>query len=379
MNRDAIKNETDNKEKGFTLKLLVTVIAAFVAALLFRRSAGIIAMTPLAFAICFGAAFIDIKFYIKAAVFGISVFSLNSIENSEISVSLIFTALCLLTLAAFQYSVGVLKSNKKKGIILSSASALICIILSLIFIGNPISAISADKRFDDHIEATYPSEKSDIFGKFEFSSIYYDFATKSYTIDASCTKFPTVNGTITASKTMITDRFHSRMEDILTEPYILEMTGILRESFPMDNFSVSCNELLSLPNENSLDAGEGELYGSIVFEINLGGVQSFDGMQSKVINYMSAIKASEIGYAKIIFRSGSGEWYRRSVTIDKDYSLRDPSFETELITKNSTARFNSLLQHHLNKKQYSDYVNRYLSDRRGICHNHRGVHCFCFD
>ncbi len=379
MNNEVSATQTSSTEKRFTLKLLLVVAIAFVTALLFRRSAGIVAMTPLAFGICFAAAFIDIKFYLKAFVFGISVFSINSIEQSDISVPIIFSALCLLTLAAFEFSVSYFKKNKKAGIILSSASALVCIAFSFVFIGNPISAIFANQKFEKHIEKTYSNDKNDIFGTFEFSNIYYDFSTKAYTIDARSSKYPTLNSTVTMSKNIITDKFHSQMESIITEPYILEMTGILRQAFPSDNFSVECDELISLPDENTLSASEKSLYGNIVYEITLGGVQSYDTMQSKVMKYMEAIEASDIGYARINFKSGSGEWYRRSVTIDNDYSVSNPSFNVSLVLKGSSNRFNSLLSHRLNKDNTTDYVNHYLSDRRGICYAHTGVYCFCFN
>ena len=45
----------------YALKLLLTVVLAFAASLFFRRSMGIIAMFPIAFAICIGAAFINNK------------------------------------------------------------------------------------------------------------------------------------------------------------------------------------------------------------------------------------------------------------------------------------------------------------------------------
>ncbi len=379
MNGNAFKKEFDLKQKNSALNLILTVLSAFIAALLFRRSMGVIAMIPLSFGVCFAAAFINVKFYLKGAIFALTVFSLNSIEQGDISVPITFAALCLLTLALFQFSVDALKSNKTKGIIFSSASAVVCIVLSLIFIGNPISAIISNKNFDSHIKSAYPDKGNEVLGDFRFSNIYYDFSTKAYTIDASCTKFPTESGTLTTSDNIITDRFYSRMEKVLTEPYILEMTDILRTTFPLDSFSVSCDEILLLPNENLLEIGNGDLYENLVFEIFLGGVQNYDSMEKKVLEYMTAIKNSDMKFARIIFKSRIGEFYHRSVTIHSNFSLDNPVFETRLILKNSPDRFNRLLDARFNKEQYLDYVNLYLSDRRGICHKHKGVDCFCFN
>ncbi len=376
MNKDTSLNQ---KEKNFTIKLLLTVAAAFLAALVFRRSVGIIAMTPLAFIICFAATFIEIKFYIKAMIFGIMVFSLNSIEQSNISVSLMYAALCLLACGVFQLSAYQLKKNKKKFIIYSSVSSVFCIVLSLFIIGNPFLALKYQKKFEEHIKNNYPTEKSEIFGNFEFSEIYYNYSTKAYTMDAVSTAFITERSTISVSENSVSDRFKSLMESKITNQYVLEMTSLLRSAFPLESFSVECDRVATFPKENLLNAKKGELYGDIVYEIYLGGVQSFDVMQNRVIKYMKAIEGSGIGYGKIIFLSGSGYWYRRSVTIDNDYSVQNPRFETHLVLKDSANQYNELLQSKFRKDfSINDYVNQYLCDRRGICHTHgRDVLCFC--
>lgn len=376
MNKDTSLNR---KEQNFTIKLLITVVLAFLAALVFRRSVGIIAMTPIAFILCFAVAFIEIKFYLKASIFGIMVFSLNSIEQSNISVSLMFTALCLLACGVFQLSAYQFKKNKKKFIIFSSASGVFCIVLSLFIIGNPFLALKYQKKFEEHIKNNYPTERSEIFGNFEFSEIYYNYTTKSYTMDAVSTAFITEQSTLSMSENSVSDRFKTLMESKITNEYVLEMTSILRSAFPLESFSVECDSVATFPKENLLNAKKGELYGDIVYEIYLGGVQSFDVMQNRVTKYMKAIENSGIGYGKIVFLSGSGYWYRRSVTIDNDYSVQNPQFKTYLVLNCSANRYNELLQSKFHRDfDIDDYVNQYLCNRRGICHIHgREVLCFC--
>ena len=91
------KNEPVVKETRFyTLKLLAITVLAFVAALLLRQSMGVIAMFPISLVICFTSAVVDISVITKAAIFGVSVFALNSIENKNTEIAVIFSALCIL-------------------------------------------------------------------------------------------------------------------------------------------------------------------------------------------------------------------------------------------------------------------------------------------
>ncbi len=378
MNSEAIESKTQFKEKYFTFHLLLTVVAAFLAALVFRRSAGIIAMTPAVYVICFAAAFIELKFSLKATIFVLSVFSINSIEQSDMLVSALYSALCLLACCVFEYSVRRMKRNKKQGIIFSSASGIVCIVLSLIFVGNPITAFVANEKMQDHIDSTYPKSKSEFLGAFEFSDIYYDFSTKAYTIDASATKFPTEGGTITTNKNHITDRFFSRMEEKLAEPSVLEIKAFLRTCFPNDNFDVKQDRIVAISSSDVLNIESQGLRSHIVYEITLGGVQSFDAMQEKVRNYMNFIEGANIEYAQIVFKSGKGEWYRRTITIDKG-SFSKSYLETNLILKGASNRFDGILKSQILDKQYLDYVNQHLCIRSGICYKHQDVHCFCLD
>jgi len=200
-------------ERNFALKLLLTVILAFASALLFRRSMGIWAMTPLSFIISACGAFIGIRPLLKNVIFGITVFAVNTIEQQDMSVTLTFVALCLLVRIVSDYAVGVYKNSKKRCIAIASAGALVCMALSCAFIGNPIMAIKADVLLDEYVQQKYPANEKAYLGNFEFTNVYYNFHTKAYSIDAVSDKFPTEEAPITLSEDNVRDGFKPIMEE----------------------------------------------------------------------------------------------------------------------------------------------------------------------
>lgn len=331
------KSKSGNKaELNDTLKLLLTVVLAFLAGLTFRRSVGIIAMLPIAYALCIAEAFISIKPAIKNTVFAVTVFIMNTIEQIDLTVTLVYTTLCLLFCILSDICVSQCKKNKIRGSLISSFSLGICVALSIGLIGNPIAAMSADRQLSAYTNAKYPDSKNAALGDFEFSKIYYDFRTGAYNIEAVSSKFPTEGGTITVNDNNLRDGFEKTMEEKICEPYVLEITSVLRESFPDDNFSVRYDKIAKKDGEAPLSKGKNELYGSIDFEINLGGVQSAVQMRNKVEKYLRVLDSSGIKYSRIIFKSGTGQWIRRSVTVDVSRRTNDFDFEIDYLPKGAS-------------------------------------------
>ena len=322
MTKRTEKDKNGRKEELLSsLNLLILALLAFLASITFRRSAGIIAMTPFAFALCAASAFVKCSITTKLFMFGVSVFILNTVENPSLTSALIHTALCLLAVIGFHYGIGAVKKNKIKGISVTTATAAVCIILSLIFIGNPIAAVKANAKISEYTKENYPQTENSVLGSFEFSKIYYDTETRSYAVDAHSSKFPTEGAAISVKRDQLNDGIYEMMESKVSEPYILEMTSVLREAFPNESFEVSFDGFASLPDEKLLFADEGELYDNVRYEIFIGGVQTADAMLESVSLYTDAIDKADMEYASIVFKSGIGTWITRSVTGDPHHLI----------------------------------------------------------
>lgn len=325
------------------IKLVIVVTLAFLAGICFRPSVGILAMTPLVFVFCGVAAFIGIDAKIKYVCFGATVFWLNTVEQTDKTSVLIFTALCLLACIVFEAGAKQIRKKEKKGFVVLSASAVVCIILSFVFIGNPISAITARNEIDEYAESIYP-ESDEYFGNFEFSSIYYNFKTQTYVKDAKSSKFPTEIATLSYKDNVVRDGFKSIVEVKAAEPFVLEFTDVLRHSFPSDTFNVEFERFVFSPEQNLFSAGEDGLYGNIDFEITLYGIQSVPEFFDRVDRYYEAVSQSGISYSSIVFRTGTsannGIWFSRSVTLDGDYKKDFAKYKFELIPSGTSKLFN---------------------------------------
>ncbi len=337
----------ERKEKSsslYTVKLLIVIVLAFVAAITFRRSVGIIAMTPISLLMCAIASFIGISALAKCSIFAITVFAINTIENDDIKITLMFSALCLLAITLFSISATMIKKSKKYAYLVGIVCVLLCIGLNLFFVGNPFSALSAKNKITEYTDVKYPNEENAYLGNFEFSNIYYRYDTKAYVIDAVSDKFPTEKASFTLGNEVIKDGFESLMEEKLSEPYVLDIKSILREKFPNDSFSVTFDGFATLPDENIFSAESGELKNNLCYEIALGGVQTGEQMIERVRDYVNAIDESGLGYAKLVFKSGIGNWLRRYVSIDPNHISKRFEFEVRFVSKDTSNQFNQYLE-----------------------------------
>lgn len=326
------------------VKLLIVVALAFVAAITFRRSAGIIAMTPIALVMCIIAAFIGVAIWQKAVIFGITAFSVNTIENNDIKITLIFTTLCLLAILLFSLVAKTVKKGKKYGYIVGVVGLVLCIGLNVFFVGNPFKAMKANDQINDYTNEKYPQSENAYLGNFEFSKIYYRYDTKAYVVDAVSDKFPTDRASITSGNEVIRDGFETVMEDKLSEPYILEIKEILRKYFPNDSFGVTFDGFASLPDETILASSEGELKNNLFYEINLGGVQTGEQMKERVADYVNALDESGVGYAKLTFKSGIGNWIVRSAVVTPNHIQTQLDFDVRFVSKATSNEFNRYLE-----------------------------------
>lgn len=332
--------KTEKSDRFISLKLLLTVALAFCAALVFRRSVGIIAMTPLAFLLIGAGAFINMNPYLKTAAFVLTVFTLNTIEQSDITVTLIYSALCLLACILFEYSAAKIRSGKKRGVAVAAFGAAVCILLSFLFIGNPFRAYKAQKMFDEYIDRVYPASDDSALGRTDFSKVYYNYKTKAFVSDGVSSLYPTETASLTTNGEIINDGFASIMKTKLAEPYLIEMTTLLRDIFPNDSFGIEYDGFAALPGETLFSAAEGELHGNMNYIITIGGIQGAKEMLERTEEYINAIDKADIGYGRIIFRSGIGNWYRRSITVEGGHFIGRPSLELDRVRRSDSTRFN---------------------------------------
>lgn len=309
------KKTRDPEARSANIAFLLTVILSFLGALCFRRSVGILAMTPVAFILWGAMSFIKTEWRLRTLICVLTTFTLNTVEQSDIKATLTYSALCLLICLFSTALAKGIESNKKAFKIIGYFGILFTLSLSISFIGDPIKAFTASRSLNDYANNKYPNIENAALGEFEFSKIYYISETDAYAIDVHSSVYPTEGGTLIYGGSNITDSFENKMREKLAEPYVLEITGVLREVFPDDSFSVSFDKITTLPGKSPLSAKPNELYGDIVFEIHLGGIQTANAMIERVDDYAELLDRKGISYSKIIFKSGIGEWVRRSITV----------------------------------------------------------------
>lgn len=308
-------NKSEKKNSFYTLKLLAVTVMAFVAAILFRRSMGIVAMIPISLVICGATALIDIGYITRTAIVGITVFMLNSIENKNMEIAIVYSALCILTTLLASYSVYKIKANKRLGIPIASVSGLLCIVLSLNFIGNPFSAMAAKDIITPYTDEKYPPNENAALGVFEFSAIYYDYTLDAYCVDAKSNKFPTEPSPISVNGDVLYDSFYYLMEGKISQVYESDLSAVLRENLPDARFEVSFDGFVSMHGEALLSAENGALYNNVRYDIFISGIQTGEAMKEAVEEMVNVIDASGIGYAQLTFKSGIGLWTRRCITV----------------------------------------------------------------
>lgn len=335
-------NENKSKDRLLGVWLLIVVALAFAAALLFRRSAGILSMTPLALLLCGASAFVPLNLALKAVIFGITVFSVNSIESGS-SAATVYAALCILACAVLGYGADALKAKKKRGIPIICAGAAVCLLLNVFFVGNPFKAYSAKQAFDEYAQANYPQNENAVLGEFEFSKIYYRYDTKAYVVDIVSSEYPTEGASLTLGSNVICDGFKSKMEQKIAEQYVAAMSSAIREAFPHGDFEVSFERFVSLPGQAILSSEPGELAENVCYEIYISGIQTGEAMRKAVLEYINAIDRSGVGYARLTFKSGIGNWQRRYVAIDPNHPLMHPSFELSYSNTATTSYFHEYL------------------------------------
>jgi len=333
------KRGSIGRELSSALKLLATVALATLGAYLFRRSAGVLAMFPIYTAICLASSFIDVGTATRAAVFGVSVFIFNTVEQGDMRVTATFTALAVFAAVALGHGVSRLVKGKKKlyGTAVIVVGFVASAVLNAFLIGMPFKALDADKTISAYIDESYPPEigflqidEDSPAATVGRTNVYYDLFSGSYAVDLVCSAFPTEGGSVTvAPGGMISDGLAVILGDKLSEAHRMAVTDVLREAFPRGDFTIYPDGIRGFPSRELL-SGEGELFvNAINYTIRVGGVQTVGEFRSSVRGYAEKLDGSGVGYGRIRFESGIGAWYRQSETIVSGAHPRGSLFRGE--------------------------------------------------
>lgn len=337
--------EKKNKTLFEFLYIALTVALAFAAGLCFRQSAGVVTMFPVALAIAVISVFLpEPSLVLKAAIFGITVFILNTAEQKDLKITFTYTALCLLAVIAAGLGKKRLKKKKAQGIAIICAGALVFMVLSFFIIGNPIKAISSEKRLDAYADREYPAEGSVQGGRFETSRVYYNRKTGAYAIDVVNDRYPTESAALYTTGSVIYDAVKNNMEQHAAEPYVLEITRILREKFPKGKFEVSLDGFALFDGETIYTLSEEELAKRVIYKISISGIQLESEWKKSVSDYIDALDEANADYAHIVFRYGTGDYTRHEVVIRKNHLKNLPFFPSRLVLKGYSTQFNEFVE-----------------------------------
>ncbi len=350
-----MKKLDENKKKqlisiGFAALL---ALAAFLAALAFRRSSGIVAMTPLAFFITAAAAFLPIDEKTKTLFFGVTAFCLNTVNEQKMKYTVIYTA--IITVSCFIFSMGakyiVQKKKKAVGIPLIAVCLVACTVLGLVYMGNPVAAAKAKSEINEYTQGIYPNDENAALGKVEFTDIQYNYADGTYFVYAQSSVYPSDTQLISIKDGGLTDLFKPLMEKKITEPYAKTFTAALRKSFPDDTFWVNCDSVALLPDERLLAAEAGEFYDDITYKIWLGGIQNNTDMTEAVIRYMKVIEKQKLPYDRIVFTGGSNPWIVRSVTVENITYVDNDNYSVDFVSTAISNRLNRFVNYWMKIKK----------------------------
>lgn len=360
---NAEKQKTAPKpNKGDALlfaRLLVTVLLATGAALVFRRSSGILAMLPVCTLICLAAAFVNVGPVVRCAAFGAIVFAFNTVEQDDILVTITFTLLCVFAVAAFGWGVSLLRNKKKApGICVIALGLAASVALNIFFVGNPVKAIKAEKRIDGYIAEVYPETRvlgflregsgmTDEELKVVFSGIYYDRAAGAYVKDAVCRCFPTEKRAVSVAANgegPVSDGFCVMLADAVSEAYRSAYADLMMSFFPGKNYGVECAGIYGFPEKSVLEGGSRPVTECMCFNITVGGVQTAQEFTEAVKNIAREIDGSGLEYHRLTFTAGIGSWYRR-YTEKKNTEPRGSAYipKATLAPVGAGARFNAFL------------------------------------
>ncbi len=300
------------RKKHSTLHLLILALLSCVAALSFRKSAGIWMMIPV-YPLCVAAAsFLSVKRWQRGVFFLALIAILNLVENERQIEILRIVGMALLTFLFIELAVWSMR--KKKIAICLCGVVLIagCLCANALLFGDPFSAFHAQKQLTEYIRQQYDMEN----GGHTFGNVRFDTDSKLYTLTAYNDIYPTETGEIFLCGGYVVDHYRELLEKQQMQEPATELTNILREAFPSDSFTVVCLGISKYPtNGQKLSAHDTTDYSSqISYCIQLSGKPNYEKLITAAKKYLDVLTDSGLSYGDLTFTSSVGTLYRLSVT-----------------------------------------------------------------
>lgn len=316
-----MNEKQDKRQNGIAmlkkpLHLILLAAGVFAVSYCFRATMGVLPMIPIVTAVCFGMTYVDVSFSIKAVALTVSVLAINSVATGNLRTAFLYAGLCLLNCALFEFAAR-RKDRKKLCVTLHSLSAVICVALSVLLIGNPISAYAVEKRISSYASMYYPEEIDGNKTGYKLNEIEYVIDGMYYRAHQFHSDYPTEGGYISVYGSSLKgeggvmyDGFSAIIENNLMMPKRAEIAALLRDSFPSESsIQVTQLNIARYPHGYAEQEAGGEDTGKrMSFKIRISGVQSREEFDKKSGSYLAVISASGISYNKIIFYGGNGIW-----------------------------------------------------------------------
>lgn len=340
------------KQKNSTAALLCTIIPACIGVAAFRWGAGIWMILPI-YPLCVAVSsilsrYFPIKLWLRAMFFPVMTSLLNMMLGETTEDTAIAAGIATATFLLIELAVSLCMSKQALRTVCGAVIAVICVVATSLYLGNPFSAVQADGVLRDYIEQHYE-------GGHTFGAVRYDHRTGYYSVTASNRDFPSEMCHIYAYGDFVIDHYRDMLEDQETRDAALAITTTLRESFGTDMFSI-------------VQMGIGEFERSLVkhhiynetdyasdtdFCIRMSGKPTLEKLYDAALNYHTVLENSDLKYNRILYAGGEGLRFRIALEIP----AKDDIFNRKIKTSVYVLRHNEHYTH-LQQNGIIDFIDR---------------------
>lgn len=322
---DTMKSVFNKLSSGW-LSIVICVAFASLGSMCFIPSHGIIVCLSIITLCTVLPALIVDKFYFLPPLFFFLTYFFTFADDTLLEYPdmpggfALFVALCAVIISAIAcvgaYLIKTAVKNKSK-IALKISSAVIVIIVSAILVftvnGTPWDFAEAKSNINDYIEDRfYPDELN-------LGEVYHIPFSNAYAcnvfVDSTCT--PSVryeNGKVNESLT-------TEIVEYIASRNTIELTTVLRNSFPNDKFRVSASSISKKYGKISKNANE-EIYPYIGYTVEIVSEETAKSFVKKIQEYVSVLDANGIEANTISFVGGVKQnlYYRIDIDMGAPHS-----------------------------------------------------------
>lgn|GEM_PF-1433415 len=320
------------KQKNSTVALLCTILPACIAAASFRWGAGIWMILPI-YPLCVAVSsvlsrYFPIKLWLRAAFFPVMTSLLNMMLGDSTTDTLIAAIIAASSFLLIELAVALCMSKRAFRVVCGVTVAVLCVMGTALYLGNPFSALQADGVLRSYIEAHYDTEA----GGHTFGDIRLDHRTGYYAVTASNVEFPTEVCHILVADGFVIDHYRDVLEDQETRDEALEITKTLRESFGTDMFSIVQTGIGSFSRslEHYSVYNTTDYASHTDFCIRMSGKPTMEKLFDAALNYHTVLEASDLVYDEILYLGGEGLRFRMAVRIPSKDDIFDREIETSV-------------------------------------------------